>query len=454
MKALPESFRETVRGALGKDFPSFISALSDPAPVSIRVHPLKNKRPVRHLPVPWSAFGEYLETRPSFTLDPLFHGGSYYVQEASSMFLEQAVTQTMDVHRPLNVLDLCAAPGGKSTHLLSLLHRESLLVANDAIRTRSNILSENIQKWGYPNAIVTNNDPSDFHRLSGFFDVIVIDAPCSGEGLFRKDPHAVEEWSPENVQLCASRQKRIVSEAWNALRRNGILIYCTCTFNEDENERNLEWLQENHRVEFLGLSTHASWGVQEVRRNGVIGYRFFPHRARGEGFFLSVMRKAEATDEVLIKNKTSLAHPARKVQERLKEWILPNRMAYFQFQDLIFCTPEHKAKEVEFLLQHLKIVYAGTNLARTKHEKLIPEPALALSVEINKANFPVLELENEEALNYLRRDVIRGGAAPPGYTLVTFQTLPLGWVNVLPNRVNNLYPSEWRIRMPGLPREH
>lgn len=450
MRPLPEKFEESIRLQLGDEYPAFLASLQETPPASIRLHPRKNAKPARQRPVPWSQYGEYLSTRPVFTLDPLLHGGSYYVQEASSMFVEQALKQSVDLNKPLNVLDLCAAPGGKSTHLLSLLHQDSLLVSNEAIRSRASVLSENIQKWGYPNTIVTNNDPADFQRLTGFFDVMVVDAPCSGEGLFRKDPAAMDEWSPEKIQLCASRQKRIVANAWNALRRDGILIYCTCTYNELENEENLRWLKENHRVEFLKLSTHLSWGVKEVKNNDIYAYRFFSHRAKGEGFFISVMRKNEATKTLLIKIKTGLATPSKKIREKLQDWIVETRpVSFFQFQDLVFYTPESKVKEIEFLFQHLKILYVGTNLARVKHEKLIPEHALALSVKLNRNNFPLAEVSKSDALKYLRKETIQLEGRSPGFTLLTYNDIPIGWVNVLSNRVNNMYPSEWRIRMPS-----
>ena len=447
MKPLPEKFEDSIRSKLGPAFPDFLLSLQQPPPVSIRIHPVKNQHQENYEPVPWSQHGEYLTRRPQFTLNPLFHAGCYYVQEASSMFLEQALKQTVDLNQPLNVLDLCAAPGGKSTHLLSLLNRESLLIANEAIRSRASILSENIQKWGYPNAIVTCNDPHDFQKFKGFFDVIVIDAPCSGEGLFRKDTEAMKEWSPDNVQLCSSRQKRIVSDVWDALRENGILIYCTCTYNESENEDNLRWLQEKHGVEFLELKTDPSWGVEEVSRGQVFAYRFFPHLTKGEGFFISVLRKTETTDSLRLKNKKSLSAPLKKIQERLQDWVLEKPKTFFQFNDLLFYTPSHKVHEFEFLLQHLKILYAGTNLATLKHDKLIPEHALALAVEFNKENFCMVQLDESESLKYLRKDVMQLEGAPVGYTLLTHHNTPIGWANVLSNRVNNMYPSEWRIRM-------
>jgi 16S rRNA C967 or C1407 C5-methylase (RsmB/RsmF family)/NOL1/NOP2/fmu family ribosome biogenesis protein len=448
MKPLPEKFEESIRRQLGSEFPPFLASLHETPPVSVRRHPLKMGEGQDSQRVPWSRSGHYLSSRPVFTLDPILHAGGYYVQEASSMFLEQALLQTVDLSQPLNVLDLCAAPGGKSTHILSLINRESLLVSNEVIRSRSSILSENIQKWGYPNAIVSNNDPADFGKLTGFFDVMVVDAPCSGEGLFRKEPEAMDEWSAENIQLCASRQKRIVADVWAALRENGIFIYCTCTYNRYENEENLKWLQANHAVEFMRLSIDPAWGVEEVTEGSVTGYRFFPHRTHGEGFFLAVIRKLEPTEPLRIKPKRALAEPLKKVRERLNEWIVDSQPAtFFQFNDLVFYAPSAKKREVEFLTQFLKVMYAGTNLASVKHEKLVPDHALALSVDMNKDAFPVVNVLLDEALKYLRKETLQIDGAPPGFTLLTYEKLPIGWVNVLANRVNNMYPSEWRVRM-------
>lgn len=449
MKPLPEKFEASLHPRLGDEWPAFLASLQQPAPVSVRIHPMKN---VPELPfsdnVPWCASGRYLSTRPVFTLDPLYHGGTYYVQEASSMFLEQALKQHADLDQPLRVLDLCGAPGGKSTHLLSLLNRDSLLVSNEAIRSRASILSENIQKWGYPNAVVTNNDPGDFGRFAGYFDALIVDAPCSGEGLFRKDEGAMEEWSPENVQLCSSRQRRIVAQAWEALRKDGLLLYCTCTYNESENEANLQWLKENHRVEFLRVSIDPSWGIEEVIRNGVVAYRFFPHRSRGEGFFLSVIKKTEPTTRLTLKSKPSRFALPGNIRERMQNWIInSSSSSLFHFQDLIFFTPDINRPEIEFLLTHLKIVYAGTNVARLKHDKLVPEHSLALSIDVNKDHFTSIDLAETEALKYLRKDTIEIADQPTGYALITCRRTPIGWANILPSRVNNLYPSEWRIRM-------
>src|SRR4030095_5372686 len=210
-----------------------------------------------------STYGYYLPERPVFTLDPLFHAGVYYVQEASSMFLEQALKQSVDLSQPIKILDLCAAPGGKSTLIESLLNEESLLVSNEVIKTRVNVLQENITKWGGKNVVVTNNDAKDFARLENYFDVIVVDAPCSGSGLFRKDPEAVAEWSPGNVALCSQRQMRILADVFPSLKKNGILIYSTCSYSEKEDELILDWIKESFEVRSLRFDVQPAWQIVE-----------------------------------------------------------------------------------------------------------------------------------------------------------------------------------------------
>lgn len=437
-----------MQAQLGEQWTDFENAHQQPSPVSIRVHPEKNYESENSEPVSWTAYGRYLPERPVFTLDPLFHAGTYYVQEASSMFLEQAITQSVALDKSLNVLDLSAAPGGKSTHLLSLISKESLLVSNEVIRSRASILAENIQKWGYPNCMVTNSDPKDFGNLEGFFDVIVVDAPCSGEGLFRKDAEAMKEWSTENVSLCSSRQKRILHDIWPALKTDGILVYCTCTYNAEENEENLYMLQQEHDVNFIDLKIKEEWGIQKVVKEKVIGYRFLPHKVKGEGFFISIMKKKEEANEVKVKSKKKLTAPLKNLSDTLNTWITyPQQFTFKQHNDLIFALPVAKTEEIEFLLQHLKFVYAGVNIATVKHDKLIPEHALALSVIINRDSIAVIDVDLNTALQYLRKETIALQDYKKGFALLQYKHIPLGWVNVIQNRVNNMYPSEWRIRM-------
>lgn len=264
---LPASFTEYTRALLGvEEYEKLVSALQQEPPVSIRlnrlkVHRLKVENALSVQP-PWSSEGIYLDERLTFTFDPLFHAGCYYVQEASSMFVEQVLRQ--HVTKPVVMLDLCAAPGGKSTHARSVLPEGSLLVANEVIRNRSQILAENLTKWGHPDVVVTNNDPADFSALPSFFDVILTDVPCSGEGMFRKDSVAVEEWSPENVEICWQRQRRIIADVWPSLKPGGILIYSTCTYNTKEDEENVRWIQQEFGAESLAVDIREEWNITGI----------------------------------------------------------------------------------------------------------------------------------------------------------------------------------------------
>lgn len=445
----PPEFESRMRRNLSEEWKDFSDAHLQPAPVSIRLNPEKPGPHKALPPVPWSSSGKYLDQRPVFTLDPLFHAGAYYVQEASSMFLEQAVSQCCPLEKPLKVLDLSAAPGGKSTHLLSLLHPDSLLVSNEVIRSRSAVLAENIQKWGYHNCLVTNNDPADFSALAGFFDVIVVDAPCSGEGLFRKERESINQWSSENVDLCAARQKRILQDVWPSLKEDGILIYSTCTYNAVENEQNLSAFAASHPVEFLSLKTDPRWNVSHIREGDVTGYRFFPHKVNGEGFFISVMKKrSQPPGNGKQKKMPRLSETSKRNRDTISPWIrLPENFGFFQHDDLIFLLPAHAVHEIGTLLHHLRFVYGGTNVARVKHDKFVPEHALALSIVLEESFFPAAELDHPTCIRYLRRESIVLPDLPKGYALMKFMGMPVGWVNNLESRVNNLYPQEWRIRM-------
>ena len=443
----PQAFKKREQLHLGDEWRDFVNAHLQPSPISIRINPYKVAQEQLKPLIPWTQYGYYLPDRPSFTLDPTFHAGKYYVQEASSMFLEQAFIQaTNETH--LNVLDLCAAPGGKSTHLLSLMDQNSLLVSNEVIQSRSAILSENLQKWGHSNVIVTNNDPRDFQRLPGFFDVIVVDAPCSGEGLFRKDPDAAREWSEDVVALCSKRQRRILSDVWPALKTGGILIYSTCTYNSQENEENLKWLQQEYEVESIPLTLKNEWGIITVKDNSLTGYRFFPHRVQGEGFFLTALRKIDDQVESKLNSSTSFTPPPKKIKDQISEWTLDSdQKAFIMRNDRLQFFPKSKDREIESLVKNLRVVSAGTFIATVKHDKLIPEHSFALSLSLHRDFFRTFSLEKEEALQYLRKDAVSLPFDQKGFALVSFENIPLGWVNVLDSRINNLYPSEWRIRM-------
>lgn len=445
---LPKDFVDQVTNHLGKsDYGKFQEALTKDPIISIRVNPLKKTNLNHDGQVPWCNDGLYLNKRPSFTLDPVFHAGGYYVQEASSMFLEQVVTHSVDLKLPLKVLDLCAAPGGKSTHLLSFLNPQSLLVSNEVIRSRANILCENIQKWGAPNVVITQNDPTKFNGLNGFFDLVVVDAPCSGEGLFRKEREAISEWSASSVELCSQRQQRILSDVFPALKQNGILIYCTCTYNPKENEENLNWLSAQHNVEFISIPLQSEWGIEEVRDKKVIGYRFYPHRAKGEGFFISAVRKKTVEKEIWTSIK-EMPRTNKKAEDKVKHLIKnPTEYAFITDQDRISLWPKEHIPPIAFLTKHLHVLQVGTALGEIKHEKIIPDHALALSNILNKEATPSVELDRKDALHYLRKENFPWPHGQKGFVLIRYEGLGLGWVNSLSGRINNLYPTNWRIRM-------
>jgi 16S rRNA C967 or C1407 C5-methylase (RsmB/RsmF family)/NOL1/NOP2/fmu family ribosome biogenesis protein len=444
----PQAFIKREQMRLGGQWHEFEKAHHLQPPVSIRLNPHKAKPPLPGSPIAWSSLGYYLDQRPSFTLDPSFHGGKYYVQEASSMFLEQAFRQHIPQNESLRVLDLCAAPGGKSTHLLSMMNEHSLLVSNEVIQSRAGTVAENIKKWGHCNVVVTNNDPKDYQRLEGFFDVVVVDAPCSGEGLFRKDPGALAEWSEDVVTLCSRRQRRILSDIWPSLKTGGILIYSTCTYSAEENEENLEWLSHEHDLESLPININPDWQIETVETKSIIGYRLFPHRVQGEGFFLSVIRKLEATQQQDFRSKAKLPLPPKNVMAQLSGWLLkPDEKSFILHSNRIQFFPDHRISDVQAIVNNMRVVFAGTPMVSVKHDKLIPDHSLALSLELNPASFHAISLDQSAALGYLRKDVLTFSSDKRGFCLVTFEGIGLGWVNVLENRINNLYPSEWRIRI-------
>lgn len=460
---LPPLFVERTRRLLGDEqYPIFEEALQREVPVSVRPNRSKCALPVPGEPVPWASSGKYLSGRPTFTFDPLFHAGCYYVQEASSMFVEQAL-QTY-VQAPAVMLDLCAAPGGKSTLCRSVLPEGSLLVANEVVRNRSQILAENLIKWGHPDVVVTHNDPADFTPLTHLFDVILTDMPCSGEGMFRKDETAVEEWSIENVELCRQRQRRILNDIWPALKPGGILIYSTCTFNREENEDNVAWIADRLGAEVLPVPVRPEWGVTgNLAGEEFPVYRFLPHRTRGEGFFLAVLRKqAGETTTVSLrpekkkKGKENKNRPQPSVvPKELKGWLKEPDAFTLSVQDAVV-TAFPKAHEGVYavLRQYLKVIHAGIVLAEQKGKDWIPQHALAMTAAGAEGAFPQTEVTYEQAIAYLRKEgLVLEDSVPRGYVLLTYRGIPLGFVKNIGNRANNLYPQEWRIRSGYLPEE-
>lgn len=395
--------------------------------------------------VPWSQYGYYLSERPSFTFDPLFHSGCYYVQEASSMFLEVALKQTADLTYSLKILDVCAAPGGKSTHLHSLISEDSLLVSNEVIRSRSNILKQNIIKWGTDNIVITNNDPVAFQKLPGFFDVIVVDAPCSGSGLFRKDADAINEWSPNNVVLCCQRQKRILADVLPSLKEKGILIYSTCSYSKEEDEDIADWLVEEMQMQSLKLKIDDDWGIVETTSgvNSSYGYRFFPDKLKGEGFYLSVFTKTTGTQSMRIKEQ-QFQFPSQAEKNLINMWIKYSELMFVNTFDRIYAIPQKLINDVGILKSILNVQYAGVDTGEIMRNKFIPAHALAVNGFLSD-NIHNNELSYDNAVKYLQKQEIKIENETTGWQTVSFQNHKLGWINKLQHRINNYYPKELRI---------
>jgi 16S rRNA C967 or C1407 C5-methylase (RsmB/RsmF family)/NOL1/NOP2/fmu family ribosome biogenesis protein len=444
---LPTEFLNRIKTQFPSDFDRFIQFIDQDPANSLRTNPRKFNIPLTSERIPWCETGIFLNDRPSYTLDPIFHSGAYYVQEASSMFVEQAFRQ-IEHGKDRIVLDLCAAPGGKSTHLLSLLVSSDLLVANEVIRSRVSVLDENIRKWGHQNVVVCSNDPADFSNLEGLFDIILVDAPCSGEGLFRRDALAIQQWSVDNTNLCATRQRRILADIWPALKNGGYLIYSTCTFNPAENEENLKWLAENNEVETIRIPLQEKWGVEEIEIDGLFGYRFLPHKVKGEGFFLTLIRKKNGRDFYPIPKKIkSRFEKMPKQFAEIRNWLKTSDSEFFAKSEFLIAFPESKIPILNALSEQLRVISFGLPVAQFKKNDLLPEHTFALSVDRNPDIFETVELELRDALLFQKKEEIRINSTSKGWLLVQYQGVPLGFVKNLVNRANNYFPKEWRIRM-------
>ncbi|MBK7410211.1 MAG: RNA methyltransferase [Saprospirales bacterium] len=449
MIQLPDTFAAQMQGLLGQEYPAFLEALEQPAPVSIRLHPAKPSRWGKESleTVPWHPDGRYLTERPVFTLDPLFQAGAYYVQEASSMLIAEAVRQLADLNRPLRALDLCAAPGGKTTLLASLLPEDSLLIANEVIQSRTVPLRHNIAKWGLPHVWACNHDSREFEPLASYFDLVLVDAPCSGEGLFRKDSEAISEWSLNNVELCCGRQKRILADAAPLLAPGGILLYSTCTYNQQEDSENARWLASEFGLEYRPLQFPSDWGIADTG----VGYQCYPHRVKGEGFFLACFQKPgtgkSAPSPLGRPNKKWTLPPRPDLNTWGKTWIHPEKEAVFlqNINQELWFLPAALLEEALFLSSILYRLLPGQAFGQQKGKDLVPAPELALSTWLHP-EIPSVELDQPQALRFMRKEPLEG-ISGAGWHLMRYEGLGLGWAKLLPNRLNNYFPTEWRIRM-------
>lgn len=412
---------------------------------SVRINPFKPREPEFRAdkPVMWCEGGFYLEQRPLFTLDPLFHAGAYYVQEPGSMFLDFALRRHMQEFPNPRVLDLCAAPGGKSTLLNSLIGESGLLVANEIVKNRVLPLMQNLSRWGTLNTAVTNNDPSAFSTVEGYFDVMVVDAPCSGSGLFRKQPEAIDEWSERNVQMCAHRQKKILEDALPALREGGLLFYSTCSYSEEENEQIVQWLRAHHQMTLVQPDVPPEWGIVKTED----GFRFYPHKTRSEGFFCALLRKEKQNTGGSRQKKPTAVLPLNHAQKQLVSgFIDPEKAHTVQVNGRPYAMA---SGVVEFLSEaggNFYLRKAGQLTGEVKGKDLVPSQDLAWSVYVRE-EVPRIELPYPEALLYLKKQGFTSENASTGLKLITHNGLGLGWAKILSGRINNYLPNELRILM-------
>lgn len=478
---LPEEFIKLTEASIGKEasdiYTSHFNSTSTGV-TSVRLNPFKENITGEPLlacfpgaeRVKWCSNGYYLGERPVFTLDPLFHCGAYYVQEASSMFVEAAF-KAMEIETPVKVLDLCAAPGGKSTHIASVIGDNSLLVSNEVIRSRSVILADNMAKWGCRNVVVTNNDPRDFSKLKGFFNVVFVDAPCSGEGMFIKDHDSIAEWSLANVELCAARQKRILQDIWGALAPGGYLVYSTCTFNHFENDDNLKYILDEFGAQVVCahelLEQFVGKGILKSK-NG--GYQFVPGLVEGEGQFLAIVRKP--SDDSSCSGVPSGAAGKQKYgksgcgkgdkgsrggKNALQGFnYLPASDYGFELcGEIVKAYPKAHQADIKYLESTLKIVSSGIAVATVKGKDFIPHADFALQNSLKEMvvagtlpmGISAVDVDRETALKFLAKEPVALTDAPMGYILIMYRGLGLGFVKNLGNRTNNLLPMARRIRM-------
>ena len=487
---LPKEFIEYTSSLFGEErWKNYLASFDESVPVSVRLNPFKTPLQLPRggglfdsnetltenpdnekmylkfspsgeiegggiTPVPWCRNAYYLSERPNFTLDPLLHAGVYYVQEAGSMFLDE-VLRTLSGSLPTGegggrgrscVLDLCAAPGGKSTLLRAALPDDCVLYSNEPDRRRANILMENMQKQGHPNVIVTNNYAIDYQKSGHTFDLIVCDVPCSGEGMFRKDHDSIGEWSLQNVMKCAALQRSIIEDIWPCLNDGGVLVYSTCTFNLHEDEENVKWICETFGAELIPIEVREEWNITGSLLKGWDKpvYRFIPGTTKGEGLFMAVLKKKEARPlpppspverEPECERKSTIKGKTEGINESAR-----GRIGSLS-------TGEGGGRGRTRRSSLLRVLSDGHPVGTQKGKNIIPAHAEALLINLPKDKYPFAELSKEDALRYLHHEaIVLDADVPKGFVVVTYQGYPLGFVKNIGNRANNLYPQEWKIR--------
>jgi len=449
MLNLPQTFINSIACCQGFNEKAFIDAHQSSSPTSIRLNPFKPTTLKLDLnkPVLWNNKGFYLSERPNFTYDISFQTGCYYVQEAGSMFIEHALKACVNFDTELAAFDVCASPGGKSTLLNSLLNKESLLVSNEVVKQRADVLAQNITKWGTNNVVVTNNDPSAYSKMNDVFDVILVDAPCSGSGLFRKQHDAVDEWSLDNVNLCSQRQKRILSDILPSLKNNGVLVYSTCSYSEAENEEIADWLVNEFQLETIKIPTETNWGIikTQSKQHNAFGYRFYPDKTESEGFFCAVFKKPGSETNYSNKKNKHGNFTALKPKEKevFKNWLNNiDEQIITKFKDDYLLMNEAVLNFIN-KYSHLYLKKAGTTIGSLIKNELIPHHDLALSIHlsntINKIN-----CSEDDAIKFLKKE-LQTISGDKGWALMSYKNYGIGWIKNLGNRLNNYLPNEFRI---------
>lgn len=439
---IPPELLQTIPLSDSFEEPAFLLAQQQDPITSIRLNP-KKYSPIfeQEANVPWSIYGKYLRERPVFTADPLLHAGCYYVQEASSMFLEYALKQCVDFSQTQIALDLCGAPGGKSTLLASLLSEESLLISNEVIQNRATILNENICKWGYQNTWVSNSDPKHFASLKNEFNILLIDAPCSGSGLFRKLPNYCHDWNMDNVNLCAQRQKRILHDSYECLAQDGILVYMTCSFSQQENEDIVDYILDSMAVESITFSLPENWGITETisekKKDMAIVFTLICCKGKASLLLVSKSWMGKSGAQIAFK-KLKLKHLS------LAEFVdVENGTVVEQQENLLFIKEEHIAYMQAFS-KPIKLIKKGIRLGKVIRNELLPDHELALFVgNIFQTN--ILHLNKEQAIAYLKKENVIFPDIPKGWALVQYEGIALGWIKNIGSRMNNYYPANYRI---------
>lgn len=455
---IKEAFRRYLEEAIGSGNALVaFSAFEEPAKVSVRCNPFKSGRVPEGRTIPWNRHGRLLPERPQFTLDPFFHGGAYYVQDSSSMFVGHVFRKVLDnislsCSAPVRVLDLCAAPGGKSTDLAASLRERFgdrfVLVSNEVMKQRAGVLADNMAVWGDPDVVVTSDDPKAFGALAGFFDIILADVPCSGEGMFRKDEEAQRQWSEDNVALCEARQRRIIADVWPALKSGGVLIYSTCTFNRYENDGNVRWIAGELGAETVDID--ESFGTEGVLKTDC-GFSLVPGHVEGEGQYCAALRKT--SDDVCAASFRPSSGRERPSGKQ-KQAIPPSLKKLFTVDvvlrlkgETVTAVPSVIQTEVSLLESCLHVLAAGCAVGVMKGQVLVPDADLALSIIRSEDAFPLAEVDRDTALAFLHKDAVMLPDNEKGYVIICHGGLPLGFVKNLGNRCNNLHPQARRIRM-------